>query len=331
MTGEERFTCPRCFHAVRFDAAARFCPHCGLPDAARAAADTSPLDIQGARQSYRVLERIAVGAISNLYRCAFKNGGSVVEGLFKVARDPRTNSLLANEAAVLQALHGRDFNQTYGAFLPTIQESLQLPERGGIPRQANVLSFAGPICSLDDLYTLEEVRAAHPAGLDPRDMAWIWRRLLSILSHAHSYDIVHTAVLPMHVLIEPKRHGLILIDWTGAVMNARHRNPSLHIIHDTHAAWYRSAGVLGMPVGDGLDIELAARCMIQLLGGDPIRGTCPTAVEPAITRHLQRCLAASSSLRSDAATLLRDFDRLIETLWGPRSFRAFPMPPKRRS
>jgi hypothetical protein len=277
-----------------------------------------------------VLDRIAVGAIANVYRCRFSIGSREFEGILKVARDQRTSGMIAHEAAVLKHLAARDAKHVHAAFVPQLHESLAISEAGGVSRQASVLGFAGPVQSVDDLYTLEEVLAAHPGGLDPRDMAWIWRRLLSILGHVHSLEVLHTAVLPMHVLIEPRLHGLILIDWCGGVMQFRTRPQSLHMIHGTHAAWYRSAGVLGLPVSDGLDIDLAARCMIQLIGGDPLRGTCPAAVEPSIVRHLQRCLAAASELRAGAWELLRDFDQLIQTLWGPRAYRELSLPPKRR-
>ena len=44
-------------------------------------------------------------------------------------------------------------------------------------------------------------RAAYPDGVDPRDVAWMWRRLLVALGLAHRAGVVHGAVLPEHVLI----------------------------------------------------------------------------------------------------------------------------------
>jgi hypothetical protein len=70
--------------------------------------------------------------------------------------------------------------------------------------------------------------------------------------------------------------------------------------------------------------------MIELLGGDAMEETFPPAVDPAIERHLRRCLGAATSQRPDAWKLLDDFDRLIETLWGPRKFRVLTMPARMR-
>ena len=41
-------------------------------------------------------------------------------------------------------------------------------------------------------------------------MAWVWRRLLTIVGFAHANHVVHGAVLPPHVVIEPKEHKLLL-------------------------------------------------------------------------------------------------------------------------
>jgi serine/threonine protein kinase len=182
----------------------------------------------------------------------------------------------------------------------------------------------------DELYTLEDVRAAHPAGLDARDVAWIWRRLLSVLGFAHTQGVIHGQILPMHVLIEPREHKLVLVDWCAAVPQAPPRAKGLSIISSGHRAWYRREIALTDPPSPALDIALAARCMIELLGGDPIDETFPPSVDPAIQRHFQRCLGSASGKRPDAPKLLEDFDRLIEALWGPRKFRVLEMPPKQR-
>ncbi|MCY0672106.1 hypothetical protein OVX45_27535, partial [Klebsiella pneumoniae] len=76
---------------------------------------------------------------------------------------------------------------------------------------------------------------------------------------------------------------------------------------------------------------MGARCMIELLGGDPVSAELSPAVDPALRRYFSRCLdPASADERSLAWKLLEDFDRLIEALWGPRQFRPLALPPKRR-
>ena len=68
-------------------------------------------------------------------------------------------------------------------------------------------------------YTLAEVRRAYPMGVDPKDMAWMWRRLLVALGFAHLNGVIHGAVLPDNISILPGQHGLLLENWSQAVVD----------------------------------------------------------------------------------------------------------------
>ena len=317
------FTCPRCFHTGPLSRAAKFCPRCGLSEVQEAAADTSPLDITIGSNTYHVLDRIAVGSICLIYRCRFTDGPRQVEGLLKITRDPRTNSLVANEADILRQLYALDPAGRYTPFLPAIEASFGFSDGSGAPaRQANVLRMHEKIQSPDEFYTLLEVKNAFPGGLDSRHVAWIWRRVLNIIGFAHSNNIVHGAVLPMHILIEPKTHKLLLVDWCCAT---RGGSP-LPIIAGGYLAWYKRDRAATNPPTPALDVMFAARCMIDLLGGDPLQVEFPSTVDPALQRHFQRCLGGG--VNADAWKLLADFDQLMQALWGPRKFQVLALPPK---
>lgn len=326
---DESFTCPRCFFTAPARADLRFCPRCGLSDAADAAADTSVLEITVGPRKFHVHDRIAIGSICTIYRCRFKADSKPIEGIFKIAREPLTNDLVANEAQILRRLHAADTQNRFGPFLPIVEESFAFGDDPANPkRHANILRMHEEIHSPDELYTLSEVRAQYPTGLDTRNVAWIWRRLLSIVGFAHSQGVIHGAVLPMHVLIEPAAHKLLLIDWCCAVHESENNEP-LTIIAGGYLPWFKRDGATRRPPTNAIDIACAARCMIELLGGDPIRAEFPPTVEAGLQRHFERCLGNTTSL--DSWKLLEDFDRLIEALWGPRRFQVLTMPPKRGS
>jgi hypothetical protein len=80
------------------------------------------------------------------------------------------------------------------------------------------------------------------------------------------------------------------------------------------------------PATSLLDISMATRCMIDLVGGDAARLEFPRDFPPALTAYFGRCLKGEPN----AWRLLDDFDRLIEALWGPRQFRVLEMPVKAR-
>jgi hypothetical protein len=336
MTSTTPLTCPRCLRPLPAGAGGRFCPHCGLDGAQAAAADAAPLDVTIDGRTFRVGERFAVGSVCTLYRCAFRARGARgadVDGLVKVARDARSNDRVANEAAVLRHLHAADAEGKFVPFLPAVEASFRFDDgAGAAPRLASVLRLHPGIDAPDELYTLGEVRAAYRDGLDPRDVAWVWRRLLNVLGFAHHHGVVHAAVLPPHVLVEPREHKLVLIDWcaaTHAAAAGAGGGEGLTILDDGYGDWYRAAAAdPARPPTPALDVALGARCMIDLLGGDPVRAEVPpTTVPPGLVQHFYRC-AAGTLPRPDAWQLLREFDHLIESLWGARRFRPLAMPPR---
>ena len=328
-------TCPRCIHPLPHAADQRFCPHCGLPGARHAAADAAPLELRIGGRTYRVLGRLAFGSICAIYRCCFDDG---TQGVFKVARDPCANHLVANEAQVLRRLHAQDAVGRFTPFLPAVEASLAIDDHRTAAshpaRRANILRMHEEIRSPDELFTLAEVRGHYRTGLDARHVAWIWRRLLSALGFAHLHGVVHAAVLPMHVLIEPRGHKLLLIDWCSATHDAGPAPRTTTVITGGHLDWYKRSGGISRPPTPALDTALAARCMIHLLGGDPVTAQLPLAVEPVLARHFQRCLAVPAGPVQGrdlplAWKVLDDFDRLIAALWGPRRFVPLAMPARR--
>jgi hypothetical protein len=332
-------TCPRCLRTP-LRPKSNFCPRCGLGDVLRAAAGTGPIDVPAAGRVFRILERVATGSISNVHRCRFFDGPHELEAIAKIVRDGRSNDLLANEAATLGRLHAADPGNRYTPFLPYAEATFPVPADparsmrpgtpAGPPRQATVFRVHPAIRSpADELYTLDEVRAAYSGALDPRQAAWIWRRVLTVLGFAHSHGVIHGAVLPPHLLVEPREHKLLLVDWCSAIPIGGGR--ALRMVAGARfTPWYKREHASRNPPMPALDIALGARSMIELMGGDPLAGTVPPTVDPALHRYFGRCMGFSPSARPDAWRLLADFDGLIETLWGPRQFVPLPMPPKLR-
>jgi hypothetical protein len=92
------------------------------------------------------------------------------------------------------------------AYFPPLVATGQRDEaRSGIRRHVNLIGV------LSGFRSLAEVRAPFPAGVDSRDAASMWRRLLVAIGAAHRAGVIHGAVLPEHVLIHPSDHGLVLL------------------------------------------------------------------------------------------------------------------------
>lgn len=279
------------------------------------------------RSEVQVGTLLARGDIANLYRCTYEVAGNMTAGIFKVARSPHDNDLMQNEARALQELAKSSFYKEFAAFVPALVHSFLYQEgSSSVRRQANIFSW------LDGLYSLEEVLSAYPNGVDPRDMAWIWRRLTAALGFAHESDNIHGAVLPSHVLIHPEQHGLVLIDWTASV-NYPTNGAFIRTISPTYKDWYPKEVFDKESPLPGLDNMMGAMCMIRLMGGNPKTGNLPASIptreRQALEAFFRGCTQRNPVNRpQDAWGLREEFDRLIERLYGPRRFHPFSMPKK---
>ncbi|HLG62052.1 MAG TPA: hypothetical protein VKY19_08975 [Ktedonosporobacter sp.] len=281
-----------------------------------------PFSICTKKSHYAAERLLARGDISALYLAASQLDGAPIKCLLKIPVRPEDNDLLSNEARILAHLRASKDYPGLRHFVSQLVDSFTYQEQAsGTLRQINVVSY------LDGLYSLKEVRRVYLQGVDPRHMAWIWRRLLVALGFAHSNNVMHGAVLPTHVLIHPRLHGVILIDWSYAVLDPSTTGESICAISSDYRDWY-PAEVFAREVPlPGLDIAMAARCMIDLLGGDYYTQAMPDSVPWQIQSHLKGCTLPNPRQRpQDARVLLADFDALIQRLWGRRTFQEFSMP-----
>ncbi|MFI5954415.1 lipopolysaccharide kinase InaA family protein [Cryptosporangium sp. NPDC051539] len=246
---------------------------------------------------YTLLGEPVSGDLADLYRVRSAKGTA----LLKVAREAADNDLLATEAEALRRPKRRR------PYFPRLFETLVVDD-GGDRRAANVIELC------DGFVSLAEVEHAYPDGLDPRDAAWMWRRLLVALGAAHRAGVVHGAVLPEHVLIHPGEHGLVLVDWCYAVIGSG-SVPAL-------VARYRDAYPPEVPAreaaGPATDLYLSAGLMLRLMG---------SRVHPALRRFAEGCRLARPRMRpQDAWRLLAELDDVLQRLYGPRRFREFSVP-----
>jgi hypothetical protein len=267
-----------------------------------------PQDVQ---RRYTPLRLLAAGDAADLHLAATPDGPDTAPEtlyLLKVARLPEGNARLEVERKALTTLLGVAGNATYRHYLPALVESF--PSLGRFPQRVNVFRWE------PGFHTLEQVHGQHPA-LDGRHLAWIFKRLLTVLGFSHRQDIVHGAVLPCHALIHAAGHGLRLVGWGRSVAAGRR----IQTVPARYRGWYPAEVQRQGPAGPATDLFLAARCLVYLAGGDPLTNRLPEAVPPPMRRFLNTCLLESASMRPDDAwALLEDFDDLLQALYGPPTF-----------
>jgi hypothetical protein len=264
-----------------------------------------PVTIITRTATYRVDSHVATDELAD-YREARTDAGPA---LFKVARRPTDNDLFRREATALRQV-ARSVRPRHRAYLPRIRDTFTHRDQStGVDRAVNVFD------PLDGFVSLASVRSEFSAGIDARDAAWMWRRLLVALGVAHRAGVVHGAVVPDNVLIQPEEHGLTLVNWCYAAVGAADLVPALI---GRYRDWYPpEIPARGRPT-PGSDIYLATRCLAALIGE-----RAPTA----ISRLARGCLRPSPAARpQDAWRLLAELDELLERTYGPRRFRPFALP-----
>ncbi|MEV6769017.1 hypothetical protein AB0N05_10375 [Nocardia sp. NPDC051030] len=255
--------------------------------------------VTGEHGKYPVGALHARGSVADLFR-----SGS--DRIVKIPRRATANRLLAAERNALRDIATvANEHEWLRAYFPELIDTVDhVDSDTGEHRTVNVLGAL-----TEEFVTLEQVRAAYPDGLDPRDYAWMHRRLLRCVAGAQRAGWVHTAITPANVLIHPRLHGVVLVGWSFATRPG------------TPAA--ATLGGVGYPpeireaVSPATDVYLAHRLMLTMLGD--------RAPKP-LRAFATGCLQADPRLRPDAADLLGEFDDLLDRLYGQRRFRPFELP-----
>jgi hypothetical protein len=272
----------------------------------------APVRVDLRTGSYEVHEALRAGDYATVYRCTERLvPGAALE--MKVARGGWENEWLGREAEVLRRLgRGPVPGRRY---FPRLVETF-LWRDGAAARQAVLAEVRA------GLHSLAEIRAAYPAGLDPRDAAWMFNRTLEALWFAHEQGLVHGAVLPGNLYVSLEDHGLILEEWALAVEPGE----PLKAVSAPFIAWYSAEVRRRAAATLATDLALVARCLVYLLGGDPVTGRLPAGVPGALVRFVRGCVLPTAHGPQDAGALREEFDEVLSGLYGRRAFRPLAMP-----
>ncbi len=259
------------------------------------------------RGTYKVVEEFRTGDVANILLGEFNN----TRCLLKVVRKPGDNDLLDNEVRVLRELHAKKGDQavTFQKYLPKLAESFVVLE-GRTNRRVNVLDLA------EGHYSLTEIKAAYPEGIDARDAAWMIRRAMEGFGWVHDLGYVHGAVLPEHILVHPTGHSARLVGWSYAVKKGQ----KLTAISAPRKAMYPPSVFKKDPATPTLDVQMLGACALDLVSeNDKVRGDVPADV----ATFFRQCKAGKIHTGWDA---YRAFDEVLAKTYGKRAYRAFKMP-----
>ena len=233
--------------------------------------------------------------------------------LAKVARSSAANRVLERELEWLtetrESAAGRDF----APFLPEPVDTFEVRRADGAHR---VLIYDHD----DDSISVAELRRRFPAGVPAPDAAWIARRGLGQAVVAEALEVFHGAIVPEHVLVGCTSHDPLHLGWSLAGPDARAR-----VAHGREA-WSAPELRIGDRMTASAELFMVGQTILELLGGDPTRGTLPPGLPEPFAREIAALIAPRPGARPRSALdALDSLTRTVRELWG-KSYRQLVLP-----
>ena len=152
-----------------------------------------------------------------------------------------------------------------------------------------------------EMPSLENVIKTYPKGIDERDMVWMFKRLLAAIWTSHNLGIIHSAILPEHVLLNLDTHGIVLIDWMHT--NKVGEKPRTARLGSEE---YYPRYTLTENNSTSLDIHMAAAVMRGIMGGNLDN----------VNKNIRLIFRASMMGTTDARIVHEQLDKEVKKLWG---------------
>jgi len=221
-----------------------------------------------------------------------------------VVREPQDSDLAGRHIDALKKLN-KDVPEAYRAFYPELLESF----RYRTETNTDHIAFTQKIP--EGFSTFARILEVYPEGISGRDVAWIFKRMLTAVGNAHDIGLVHGAPTLDAFLVHPEFHGVILSEWQYSVPTGE----TMKALPPEFASDYPTYVLDKEQVTYALDIYLCAVTAQKLLRKDAPR---------QFTAFFNAC-----KLRKplEAKHLLKEFDVLLQRLYGPPQFHAFTLNP----
>lgn len=274
---------------------------------------------------------LCAGDIADLFMGSFGSNGTETNIVAKIGRMPQDSDLLQSEGQILKDLKGKLPQNSFAFCIPKVFDSFPLVIKtrsagiSGVPtdRMVNILeAFPG-------FFDCEAIRQMH-TGIDGRTLAWMWKRLVGLLTWVHHLGYVHGAILPPHVMYWPdgskkdeRTHSIRLVDWCYAVKKKTRLKAWIPDFKD----FYPPEVIHKHLVGPFTDLYMGAKTMLYLCGGDVKTNRWPARIPGQMVVSLNKCLQKEILLRpEDAPVHFKEFTAIVNSVYGPRKFHEFTIP-----
>jgi hypothetical protein len=263
---------------------------------------------------------IAQGELSDVYFGRLARWPTEL-AIIKILRDQEYVDQLQSEWDVLQRLQqseapGAD-NFTRLIPVPILHGDISYGSHAG--SRVSIFRWASGF-----LHNFDDVIKVYPSGIPPQASIWVWRRILEVLSFIHASGMAHGAILPAHLLIQEKEHGVRLVGYTCAGQLGE----NLRAISQSYKSFYPQSMHANPKLTAQLDLVMSARCIAALLGGNPETGVLPATVPTKLAEIVKRIALSDSADRGieDTWTIREELGVISREVFGPAKFIPIEMP-----
>ena len=188
----------------------------------------------------------------------------------------------------------------YKLAFPELIETFICPEQG--ERRINILAFRG-VEKINQMVPLIGITVKDKLRVDLRTSAWIMGKLLKLLVFTQNQGVVITQLSGNNILIEPDKHYILVLDWSGA-----------------------SLPFPILPEDKCKEIADAAKAVITVLGGNPETGEIPNDGEEHFDQYVEHLLMLAQGKIWNAIGAHEKFYELIDEFW-KKGFHPFTVKP----
>jgi len=225
--------------------------------------------------NYKVIQQIGEGGFARTYEAEHMLLGTKACLKQNINITPEDADVLKQETALLWDINHHS--------LPAMKDFLKLDDGSYVLAMTFV-----------EGKNLEQIIKKHKA-VHPEDVCWMTQRLLQALYYLHAHGIVHADVKLQNVIVQPKIHNAVLVDYGLS---------SLRPKSNTRPIGYTQAFAApelldGKPPIPQSDLYGLGIVMLYALGGDPFAKTYPSSVPQPIKNYCDAFLKYNPLDRPD--------------------------------
>lgn len=258
--------------------------------------------IKTKRHTYSIQERIGIEGVFSRHAATYDDGHENATLLF--LKNPAEADLGQTHATRIKELQDK-VPEKFRYFYPELVETFRHQDDTRVERL--VVAQKAP----EGFVSATKILEVYPNGIDGRDIAWIFKRMLVAVGNAHDQNIVHGAPTLAAFLIHPEHHGIILDRWEYSVEMGK-KMVSLPL---DKKDIYPQYVFDGNPVDHSLDLNILADTIMSLL---------PENAPVQFKAFFKACKLQKTL---SAARLLSEFDALLKRLYGEPKFHPFTLEP----